>query len=205
MPKRTKINATVEVILLESDKHLGEKFEVVRVKPIFAKNVLLPKSIAVLATPGNLNNYKQKMEAAEAARAKRATGFNDMVDKVVADGGIVFEKKANEKGVLYSKLDAKEIADKLTEEYGVKVEDYYLKMKKKISTGGEFKVPFVYKDVERDIQVVVKMQIEKEKKNQESMTGRPIPPTPEEKRAAEKAAKESEANAETNTDEKTEE
>ncbi|NOZ44126.1 MAG: hypothetical protein GXP45_03145 [bacterium] len=65
MPKRKLFNRTIEVILLQQNKHLGEKYQVVRVKPIFARNVLLPKEIAVLADKANLNKYQQKMEAAK--------------------------------------------------------------------------------------------------------------------------------------------
>jgi len=72
MAKRSLINRTIEVILLESDKHLWEKFEIVRVKPIYARNVLLPKNIAVLATADMVNKYSQKMESAKKEREKRA-------------------------------------------------------------------------------------------------------------------------------------
>ena len=51
MPRRKLENKTVEVILLQSDKHLGEKFEIVRVKPVFARNVLLPKILLFWLMP----------------------------------------------------------------------------------------------------------------------------------------------------------
>lgn len=82
MPKKKPENATIEVILLETDKHLGEKYEKVRVKPIFARNVLLPKAKAVLATPMNINNYKQKMESAMKEIAKKATDMKDLFSKI---------------------------------------------------------------------------------------------------------------------------
>jgi len=166
MPRRTQKNSTVEVIVLKADKHLWEKYEVVRVKPIFAKNVLLPKGIVVLATAWNLNTYLQKMEAAKEQRAKKATGFNDMLDKVIQAGGLTFEKKANDRGSLYSKLDAKEISEKLESEFSVKVPDHLIKMKKKIQAAGDFKVPFKYKEIERDIPVTVKAIIEKKAKTE---------------------------------------
>jgi len=48
MPKRKIENRMIEVILLEANKHLGEKFELVKVKPVYARNVLLPNNLAVL-------------------------------------------------------------------------------------------------------------------------------------------------------------
>jgi len=82
MPRRKLENKTIEVILLQSNKHLGEKFEIVRVKPIFARNVLLPKNIAVLADAGSKNKFAQKMVAAESDRKKKATGIEDLFVKL---------------------------------------------------------------------------------------------------------------------------
>jgi len=75
MPRRRLENRTIEVILLESNKHLGEKFEIVRVKPVFARNVLLPKNMAVLATANMVNRYSQKIKAAEKERVAKAEWF----------------------------------------------------------------------------------------------------------------------------------
>lgn len=82
MPKRKVENKTIEVILLQNDKHLGEKFEIVRVKPIFARNVLLPNNIAVLADDMNKNTFAQKMKSAEVDRQKKATGLEELFVKL---------------------------------------------------------------------------------------------------------------------------
>lgn len=82
MAKRLYENKTIEVILLETDKHLGEKYEVVRVKPIFAQNVLLPKGKALLATTGNLNNYKAKMEAAQKDIKKKIANIDTLFGEI---------------------------------------------------------------------------------------------------------------------------
>lgn len=88
MPRRKPENKTIQVILLENDKHLGEKFEVVRVAPIFARNVLLPEGKAVLADKMSLHNYKAKMEIAEAARKQKASDIGDLMMKIQQDGGL---------------------------------------------------------------------------------------------------------------------
>jgi large subunit ribosomal protein L9 len=85
MPKRKVENKMIEVILLENNKHLGEKFEIVKVKPIFARNVLFPQNIAVLADTGNKNKFAQKMKAAEADRTKKASGLEDLFTKLNND------------------------------------------------------------------------------------------------------------------------
>jgi ribosomal protein L9 len=44
----------------------------VKVKPIYARNVLLPKNMAVLATADMVNKYSQKMEIAKKDRENKA-------------------------------------------------------------------------------------------------------------------------------------
>ena len=168
MPRRKLENRTIEVILLESNKHLGEKFEIVRVKPIFARNVLLPKNMAVLATADSVNKYSQKIKASEKERALKAEGFKWLLSNIEKDWGLVFTGKVNKDGTLYAKIDEADIAKLVKETYKLDVEDHFFKMKKKITTIGDFVVPFLYKDIKWDIAVRVNAEnpevIEKKEK-----------------------------------------
>lgn len=159
MAKRTAKNRTIEVILLQNDRYLGEKYEVVRVKPIFARNVLLPNGIAVVADKAAKNNYKQKMEAASAARSKKATGLEDLFSKISADEGIEITRKANEDNTLYAKVDEHDIVEKIKEIYQVEVEPHLFKLKKKLSEVGHHVVTFNYNDLKREILVKIKAEI----------------------------------------------
>lgn len=164
MPKRKLENKTIEVILLQSDKHLGEKFEIIRVKPVFARNVLLPKNIAVLADASNKNKFAQKMKAAEVDRQKKATNLEDLFVKLHNDGSIVLTRKANADGTLYAKVDEHDIVAAINMVYGTEIEPHYLKLKKKITSLGNFVVPFLYKDIKKDVPVKVEQDPEEAEK-----------------------------------------
>lgn len=164
MPRRKLENKTIEVILLQSDKHLGEKFEIVRVKPIFARNVLLPKNIAVLADANSRNKFAQKMTAAESDRKKKASGLEDLFTKLHSDEGITLVRKANAEGTLYAKVDENDIAAKINEIYGVEIQSHYLKLKKKITALGSFVVPFLYKELKKDVLVKIEQDPEEAEK-----------------------------------------
>lgn len=164
MPRRKLENKTIEVILLQSDKHLGEKFEIVRVKPIFARNVLLPKNIAVLADANSRNKFAQKMTAAESERKKKASGLEDLFTKLHSDEGITLIRKANADGTLYAKVDENDIATKINEIYSVEIQSHYLKLKKKITALGSFTVPFLYKELKKDVLVKVEQDPEEAEK-----------------------------------------
>ena len=89
MPKRKVENKTIDVILLEADRHLWEKYEIVKVRPVFARNVLFPKNKAVIADAGNTNKYAQKMKAGEESRKKKAHGLEELFMKIQNDNGSV--------------------------------------------------------------------------------------------------------------------
>lgn len=167
MPRRTLENRTIEVILLESDKHLGEKFEIVRVKPIFAKNVLLPNKKAIVADANMKNKYKQKIESAEKERAKKAQGYEDLFKKIADNNGITIKVKTNKEGTLYAKLHDEEITTLIKDEYGVAPEAHFFKMKNKISEVGSYIIPFVYKDIKTDFTLNVQPEGEIQKKEEE--------------------------------------
>lgn len=198
MPRRTVKNRNIEVILLQDDKHLGEKYEIVGVKPIFARNVLLPQNIAVLADKANKNKYEQKMQAAVAARAKKAAGLEDLFAKMTENGGVKLVRKANKDRVLYAKVGETDIVEAIKEVYGVEIEPHYLKLKKKLNEVGSFVVPFLYKDMKKEVTVVIEAEAgtQEEAKVEEKTEEAVVEKTKEElkaereaKKAAEKAEK----------------
>ena len=197
MPRRTVKNRNIEVILLQDDKYLGEKYEIVSVKPIFARNVLLPKNIAVLADKANKNKYEQKMQAAVAARAKKAAWLEDLFTKMTENGWVKLVRKVNKDNVLYAKVNEADIAEAIKETYGVEIESHYLKLKKKINEAGSYSVPFLYKDMKKEVAVIVepeaweKVEVKEEKKEEivVEKTKEELKAEREAKKAAEKAEK----------------
>lgn len=161
MAKRKLENKTIEIILLVSDKHLGEKYQTVRVKPIFARNVLLPKKMAVIATSENVNQYGQKIKAAANDRAKQAKSFEDLLAKIQADGGLKITRKANDEKTLYDKINEEDLAKVIAETYSIEIQPHRLKLKKKIVSAGTYSVPFIYQDLKKDIDVTVIAELTK--------------------------------------------
>ena len=193
MPRRTVKNRNIEVILLQDDKHLGEKYEIVNVRPIFARNVLLPQNIAVLA-----DKDQQKMQAAVVAREKKAAGLEDLFAKMTENGGVKLIRKVNKDNVLYAKVNESDIVEAIKEAYGVEIDAHNLKLKKKLNEAWTFIVPFMYKEMKKELTVVVeaeagsKEELKEEAKAEEVVvekTKEELKAEREAKRAAEKAEK----------------
>lgn len=166
MARRSAFNRTIEVLLLQNNKHLGEKYEIVRVKPIFARNVLIPQGIAVVADKVVKNNYGQKMASAKITKEKKATSFEDLFTKIAADDGLEIIRKANKDLTLYAKVDGNDIADQIKTVYGIEVEPHLFKLKKKLTTAGVYTVIFAYDDLKREIIIKIKWELsDKDAKN----------------------------------------
>ena len=190
MAKRLSANRTIEVIMLQNDKHLGEKYEIVRVKPIFTRNVLFPNKIAILADKEAKNNYAQKMEAAKASREKKAASLEDLFSKITADEGIVITRKANKDNTLYAIVDENDIAARISEIYGMEVEPHLFKLKKKLNEVGTYPVAFAYNDLKREVVVKIVAEVdEKAAKKEEKEEVKEVVKTKEEIKAEREAAK----------------
>ncbi len=102
----------MEVILLERVEKLGQMGQVVKVRPGFARNYLLPQKKAMRATKANLEVFeKQKahLEAVNLERRKDAEQVAATMDGVK----VVIIRQAGETGVLYGSVTPRDIADAL--------------------------------------------------------------------------------------------
>ena len=176
--------------MLQNDKHLWEKYEIVRVKPIFARNVLFPNKIAILADKEAKNNYAQKMEAAKISREKKAASLEDLFSKIAADNGIEITRKANKDNTLYAKVDENDIVARINEIYGIEVEPHLFKLKKKLNEVGTYPVVFTYNELKREVVVKIIAEVdEKAAKKEEKEEVKEVVKTKEEIRAEREAAK----------------
>lgn len=102
----------IEVILREDIKTLGKAGALVRVKPGYARNFLLPKGLAYEATEGN----KKRIVGEQRARAgKLAAETQDAEAQAarLAEVKLVITAKAGEEGKLFGSVTTQEIADHL--------------------------------------------------------------------------------------------
>src|ERR1700689_2656728 len=92
--------AAVELILLQRVEKLGQMGEIVKVKPGFARNFLLPEKKALRATKENrayFDNQKAQLEAQNLKRKEEA----ERVAERVAGLSVIIIRQAGESGSLY--------------------------------------------------------------------------------------------------------
>lgn len=104
----------VEVILLERVENLGQMGQVVRVRPGFARNYLLPQKKALRATKENLAYFEKQRTQLEAANLKRRSEAEEVAKKL--DGlTVVLVRQAGETGQLYGSVTGRDVAEAVTQ------------------------------------------------------------------------------------------
>jgi large subunit ribosomal protein L9 len=104
----------MEVILLERIERLGQMGDVVRVKPGFARNYLLPQKKAMRATPDNLAHFESQRGQLEATNLERRGEAEAVAGKL--DGlSLVLVRQAGESGQLYGSVTTRDLAAALDE------------------------------------------------------------------------------------------
>jgi large subunit ribosomal protein L9 len=105
--------AAVELILLQRVDKLGQMGDVVKVKPGYARNFLLPQKKALRASKDNRAKFSEQRAQLEAQNIKRREEAERVAERVVGLTVIII-RQAGESGSLYGSVSARDIADAAT-------------------------------------------------------------------------------------------
>lgn len=102
--------AAVELVLLQRVENLGQMGEVVKVKPGYARNFLLPEKKALRATKENMARFEEQRAQLEAQNLKRREEAERVAERVHGIA-VVIIRQAGESGGLYGSVSARDIAE----------------------------------------------------------------------------------------------
>ena len=105
--------AAIELILLQRVENLGQMGEVVKVKPGYARNFLLPQAKAVRATKANRERFERERVQLEAQNLKRRDEAERVAERVQGIS-VVLIRQASESGALYGSVSSRDIAEACT-------------------------------------------------------------------------------------------
>jgi large subunit ribosomal protein L9 len=144
----------IEVILREDVKTLGRAGEMVRVKPGYARNYLLPQGLAYEATEGN----KKRIAAETKARTSRNEAEKTQAQQVATTLSAVtlsLSGKAGEEGKLFGSITSQDVADALARA-GHTVDKRRIELDHPIKTIGEHAVTIrLHPEVHAELRVSV--------------------------------------------------
>lgn len=130
----------MEVIFVKTIHGVGTKGNVRNVKPGFFRNYLLPKGMAVLATPQMKTFWEKRKELALIAKGELKVRAIEL-QKRLEGKTFRIQKKVTKKGTLYGAVTGKDIAGLLSEQAQIQVDPKTLVVKETIKQVGIASVP----------------------------------------------------------------
>lgn len=129
----------MKIILLQDEKKLGKKGDIIEASEGYARNYILPRKIGVEATPKNMNdlklqkanNEKIAQEQLDAAKALAA----ELESKIV-----MVKIKAGEGGKTFGSVSSKEIAAAVKEQYNIEIDKKKLQLPESLKNFGSYEV-----------------------------------------------------------------
>jgi large subunit ribosomal protein L9 len=144
----------MEVILREDVEKLGSRGQVVNVAAGYARNFLLPKRLAVVATESNKKIVEQERHAHLRREAKETADAQDLA-KLMSTVSVTIAQKAGDNDQLFGSVTAQDIASAL-EKQGYTIERRKIQLPEPIKQLGEHKVQLrLHRDVTTELPVNV--------------------------------------------------
>jgi large subunit ribosomal protein L9 len=125
----------MELILKQTVDNLGQEGDIVRVKPGYGRNYLIPQQIAVPANKANLARLEQE-RAAINSRRERLNLETESLNKKLAGTVITIAQRVGEEERLFGSVSAGDIAEKLAET-GIEVDKKKILLTEPIKNIGE--------------------------------------------------------------------
>jgi large subunit ribosomal protein L9 len=147
----------MEVILRETVDNLGKRGEIVKVADGYARNYLLPRKLALLATEGNKKHVERERKIVEVREAEEK-GQAEAIAARLAAVDITIPRRVGETEALYGSVTSGDIVDYLRAK-GFEVDRRKLILPEPIKMLGEHAVPL---KLHRDVTVPLKVKVVKE-------------------------------------------
>jgi large subunit ribosomal protein L9 len=131
--------ANIQVLLRQDVDKLGKSGELVRVRPGFARNYLLPRQFAVAATTAAVHRIEHE-RAVSLARAEKAKTDAQRVALVLSGLKLQLARKAGEDGRLFGSVTAKDL-EAAVRAAGHEVDRKKIHMEEPLKAAGSYEIP----------------------------------------------------------------
>lgn len=130
----------MKVLLLQDVYNLGLAGEVKTVADGYGRNYLLPRGLAVLATPSAVKRAERIKQAAIEKRAREKADLGALA-QVISSMNLVFNVRTGEKGKLYGSITSAQIADAIARHIGSEFDKRKVALREPIREIGTYTVP----------------------------------------------------------------
>lgn len=130
----------MKIILLQDEKKLGKKGDIIEVSEGYARNFVLPKKIGVEATAKNLNDLKLQKSNEEKVAKEQLEAAKAMAE-LLKGKEVVVSIKAGENGRTFGSVSTKEIALAMKAQTGIELDKKKMVLPEAIKNFGYYEVP----------------------------------------------------------------
>ncbi len=147
----------MQIILQEDVEKLGNRGELVEVAAGYARNFLLPRKLALEATPGNMKRL-EKMRVAFAKKEATEKDAAETLAQALAGVSLTLSRKAGENDQLFGSVTTGDISEALAAQ-GYTIEKRKIALTDPIKLVGEYEIPL---KLHREVTANVKLAVTKE-------------------------------------------
>ncbi|HBV97900.1 MAG: 50S ribosomal protein L9 [Peptococcaceae bacterium BICA1-7] len=145
----------MKVVLLQDVKGQGKKGDIVTVAEGYARNFLIPRNLAVVASESKLKELSDQ-KASLARKKEKAEDEARLMAAQMEGLKVIVKTKAGEGGRLFGAVNNKDISERLAAQHGIDIDKKKIILKEPIKTQGEFPVNIrLHPSVQASINVVV--------------------------------------------------
>jgi len=129
----------MKVLLLQDVYNLGQAGEVKTVADGYGRNYLLPRGMAILATPAAVRRAERIKQAAVERRAREKSDIEALA-QVIGGMRLTFTARAGEKGKLYGSITSAQIADAISRKLGAEFDKRKIALREPIREVGAYSI-----------------------------------------------------------------
>ena len=129
----------MKIILLQDDKKLGKKGQIIEANDGFARNFILPKKIGVEATPKNLNDLKLQKANEEKVAQQQLEAAKELA-AVLETKQVVVKMKSGEGGRVFGSVSSKEIVAEFKAQHGIELDKKKVLLQDSLKSFGNYEV-----------------------------------------------------------------
>ena len=129
----------MKIILLQDEKQLGKKGDIVEVSEGYARNYIIPKKIGVEATAQNRNDLKLQ-KAHQEKLAKEQLDAAKALAAEIESKQVIVKMKAGEGGRTFGSISSKEIAAACKEQNGIELDKKKIQLQENLKSFGSYEV-----------------------------------------------------------------
>ena len=139
-------------LILNSDvTKLGRKGDIVDVAKGYARNYLLPKNLAIVATDSNIS-FAEKIQEKRIAEITESEELAESIKVALADAHLVIPQKSTDEGTLYAAVANKEIVEVIEKFSGFKIEENQIELNDQVKEIGLHNIKIqISEDVDFDV------------------------------------------------------